>query len=274
MHGRGILDATSLNGAYGVLKCHYASGVTISDLMLRTSQKSWMCYLYQSQYTTFDNVKIFGYGANNDGIAFQGSSGLEVKNCFIRSTDDCISLKSENLNKDANVTVSGSTMYGVASSDGIVAGYECKNRLNKITVKNCDIIGGRGTTILGYGHAGFSICCDGPGPIYDVTFENVRIENKVFENNMNIIVTDATKYLTGSLRGQPGSIRDITLKNVKWENAGMPMRIMGFNAEHTVSNVLFDNCYAGGVKIDANSLYYTSYIAPNVNEYTSDIRFR
>ncbi len=278
LHGRGILDATVAGGAYNVVYQHYSSGVTVRDVMLRNSTRGWMCWQYQSPYATYENAKIIGYGANNDGIPNTSPQGLTVRDCFIRATDDCISLKTENKDIDADVTIEGCTMYGVASSDGVMVGYECKGRLTNVTVKDCDIIGGRGSTILGYGHAGFSVCCDGPGPIENVTFEDVRVENKIFENNMISVVTDGTAYMsnTSSYYGKPGSISGITLKNVQWEHAGMPMRFVGHSAENTISDILFENCYVGGTKIDANSAYYTTYIAPNINEYVDagKIRFK
>ena len=277
VHGRGILDATINNGSGQVIYQHYASGVTVRDIMCRTATRGWMCYQYQSPYPTYDNVKIIGYGANNDGIPNYSPQGLTVRDCFIRTTDDCISLKTENLDRDANVTIEGCTMYGVASSDGVMVGYECKGRLTNVTVKDCDIIGGRGSTILGYGHAGFSICCDGPGPIENVRFEDVRVENKVFENNMINVVTDGTAYLDSgsSFYGKPGAINGITLKNVKWEHAGMPIRFVGYGTSNTITNILFENCYAGSAKIDANSSYYTTFIAPYIEKVDeSEIRCR
>ncbi len=274
LHGRGILDATSMAGAYNVIKMHYSQGINIKDLHMRTATRGWMCYVFSSVHTTFDNVKITGYGANNDGIPSQGSKSLNIKNSFIRSTDDCITLKAEAGTADITVNVENCTMYGVASSDGFVAGYECKGQLNKVTVKNCDILGGRGSSMLGHGHAGFSVACDGPGPIKDITFENIRVENKVYENNLNLIVTDGTAYLQGSYRGQPGSISGITLKNIQWENAIKPIRIEGHSADHTVSDILFDGCTVGGLPLTATSTYYTTYMVPNINEFTSNIRFR
>ena len=276
LHGRGILDATITGGVGNVVYQHYSSGVAVEDIMARTSQRGWMCWLYQSQYSSFSNVKIIGYGANNDGIPATSPRGLTVKNCFIRTTDDCISLKTENKDIDADVAIEGSTMYGVASSDGVMVGYECKGRLTNVKVKDCDIIGGRGTTILGYGHAGFTIGCDGPGPIENVTFENVRVENKVFENNMLAIVTDGKAYMpnTSSFHGKPGSIKGITLKNVSWENAGMPMRFVGHGADNTIKDILFENCTAGGNLIDGTDTYFMTKISPNLNEFVSPSEIR
>ena len=277
VHGRGILDATINNGEGQVIYQHYSQGNTVRDIMCRTATRGWMCYQYQSPYPTYQNVKIIGYGANNDGIPNYSPQGLIVRDCFIRATDDCISLKTEALDRDANVTIENSTMYGVASSDGVMVGYECKGRLTNVTVKNCDIIGGRGSTILGYGHAGFSVCCDGPGPIQNVRFEDVRVENKVFENNMISVVTDGTKYLDSgsSAYGKQGAIEGITLKNVTWEHAGMPIRFVGYGPQNTITNVLIENCYAGSTKIDAGSAYYTTYIKPYIeNVQETEIRCR
>ena len=250
---------------------------TVRDVTLKDAA-FWTLHMAGCQNVRIDGIKILNddRGANNDGIPATSPHGLTVKNCFIRTTDDCISLKTENKDIDADVAIEGSTMYGVASSDGVMVGYECKGRLTNVKVKDCDIIGGRGTTILGYGHAGFTIGCDGPGPIENVTFENVRVENKVFENNMLAIVTDGKAYMpnTSPFHGKPGSIKGITLKNVSWENAGMPMRFVGHGADNTIKDILFENCTAGGNLIDGTDTYFMTKISPNLNEFVSPSEIR
>lgn len=115
-----------------------------------------------------------------------------------------------------------------------------------------------------------------PGPIENVTFENVRVENKVFENNMLAIVTDGKAYMpnTSPFHGKPGSIKGITLKNVSWENAGMPMRFVGHGADNTIKDILFENCTAGGNLIDGTDTYFMTKISPNLNEFVSPSEIR
>ena len=133
---------------------------------------------------------------------------------------------------------------------------EGKGLLGNITVSNCDIIGAGGTSATGYGNAGITLCCDGPGPVQDISFDDIRIEGNISHSNLNIIVTDAKTYLTsGSQVGKPGSISDITFTNVTWKNAAVPMHFIGYSADNTVSGITFTDCLVGGEKLTASSAY-------------------
>ena len=264
--GRGILDATVMQGDGNCIYTHFCNNIDIEDIVIRNQSRGWMCYINQSTNIRFKNVKITGFGANNDGIDFQGSRSCSVDDCFVRTTDDCIAIKTTGGGAaQLNNEIKNSTMYGVASSDGITLGFETKGPCRNVTVTNCDIIGGRGSSTVG-GHSAFSMICDGAGPMEDILFENIRVEDKVYDHNFDIIVTDGTHYVTGTT---PGSISGITIKNVHWEKNTVPMHILGYSEQHTVSNVLFEGCTVAGVALMDASV---GNIA--INEFTESIRFR
>lgn len=264
--GRGILDATVMDGDGNCIYTHFCNNIDIQDIVIRNQSRGWMCYINQSTNIRFKNVKITGFGANNDGIDFQGSRSCSVDDSFIRTTDDCIAIKTTGGGTaELNNHIKNSTMYGVASSDGITLGFETKGPCRKVTVMNCDIIGGRGSSTVG-GHSAFSMICDGAGPMEDIRFENIRVEDKVYDRNFDIIVTDGTHYVTGTT---PGSISGVVIKNVHWEKNTLPMHILGYNADHKVCDVLFDGCTVAGIPLTDASVGKIT-----INEFTEGIRFR
>ena len=267
IYGRGILDATVRGGDGNCIYSHYSNGPRVEDILIRTQSRAWMCYVNQSTNITFSNVKITGFGANNDGIDLQGSRNCTIDGCFIRTTDDCIAIKTTGGGAtELNNTVKNSTMYGIASSDGITLGFETKGPCRKVTVTNCDIIGGRGSNIINTGHSAFSLICDGAGPMEEIKFEDIRVEEKVYDSNFAIIITDGKQYVTGTT---PGAVKGITIKNVHWAKNTVPMCIYGYDINHKVSDVLFDGCTVGGTKLSTAEIGKIQ-----INEFTENIRFR
>jgi len=161
-----------------------------------------------------------------------------------------------------NVFISNNTMIGFAYSDGITIGFETNNPISNVTVQNCDILMGRGGSMVD-GHSGFSIICDGPGIISQVLFDNIRVEKterKLFE----LHITDGTDYG----EDPPGHIRDIVVKNVDWLEEGSII-LQGYSPENKVENVLFENCSVAGKPLQSTSDPYFK-----IGNYVEEVKFK
>jgi hypothetical protein len=134
-------------------------------------------------------------------------------------------------------------MIGFAFSDGVTIGFETNaDSVSNVTVRNCDVILARGGSRV-EGHSGFSIICDGPAVINNILYENIRVEKseiKLFE----LQITDGKKYGNGP----PGHIKNIKLNNISWNNEG-PIVLKGFDENHRVQSVTFDNCTVAGKQL-------------------------
>jgi hypothetical protein len=142
------------------------------------------------------------------------------------------------------ILVENSIMIGYAYADGVTIGFETNAEyVRDVTVRNCDILLARGGSRVD-GHSGFSIICDGPARISNILFEDIRVEKselKLFE----LHITDGTKYGYGP----PGHINDITLRNIDWLHEGKIV-IYGYDDNHLVQNVQFENCRVAGIPLD------------------------
>jgi polygalacturonase len=209
----------------------------------------------------YNHVKVLSFGPGGDGINPVGSRNVQITDCFLRCTDDCIAIKApapDHVVK--NIVIADNTMLGFAYSDGVTIGYETNGpSVNQVMVRNCDILMARGGSRV-EGHSGFSIICDGPAVISDILFENIRLEKSEFKL-FELQVTDGTKYG----KGPPGSINNITLKDVEWLHDGL-LVIKGFDDNHRVSGVKFENCRVSGRPL---SEVKTNLL--EVNEFTDDI---
>ena len=236
--GRGILDGGfEFKQMVLVENC---KDVIFEGVMIRNGD-GWTNTLVNCEGLRYDHVKVLSFGPGGDGIDPLNSRNIVISNCFLRCTDDCIAIKAPALDQVVNdVVVADNTMLGFAFSDGVTIGFETDAAsISNVTVRNCDVILARGGSRVD-GHSGFSIICDGPALITHVLYENIRVEKseiKLFELN----ITDGTKYGVGP----PGHIKDITLKNISWDNEG-PIVLKGFDENHRVRMVTFDNCTVAG----------------------------
>jgi hypothetical protein len=112
------------------------------------------------------------------------------------------------------------------------------------------------------GHSAFSIICDGPARIQDITYENIRVDKDVFKL-FELHITDGTKYGVNP----PGHIRDVHLKDINW-NSRRPIIIKGFDETHRVQNITFENCAILGEVLDStdNELF-------EINDFVDDLDF-
>jgi hypothetical protein len=236
--GRGILDGGfEFNQMVLVENC---KNVLFKGIMIRNGD-GWTNTLINCDGLKYNDVKVLSFGPGCDGIDLLGSRGVVISNSFLRCTDDCIAIKAPEPDQNvSDVFVTNNTMIGFAFSDGVTIGFETNAKsIHNVTVSNCDVILARGGSRVN-GHSGFSIICDGPAVINNVLYDNILVERseiKLFE----LDVTDGTKYGVGP----PGHIKNIKLKNISWLHEG-PIVIKGFDGNHKVQNVTFENCNVAG----------------------------
>lgn len=258
--GRGILDGGFVHNRMVVL--NDAKNIEFNGVLIRNGV-SWTNTVINCENVKYSGVKVISFGPGGDGINPLGSQNMEISNCFLRCSDDCIAIKSpDSSHVVRNIRVFNNTMIGFAFSDGITIGFETNGpRVEDVKVYNCDILQARGGSRVD-GHSAFSIICDGPAQIRDISFEDIRVDGdvyKLFELN----ITDGTKYGINP----PGHIRDVHLKNIKW-NSERPIILKGFDETHRVQNITFETCAIKGEILTSvqNDLF-------EINEFVDNIQF-
>jgi hypothetical protein len=258
--GRGILDGGfEFKQMVLVENC---TNVLFEGVMIRNGD-GWTNTLVNCDGLRYNHVKVLSFGPGCDGIDPLGSRRVVISDCFLRCADDCIAIKALAPEHDVDdVKVINNTMFGFAFSDGVTIGFETNAKsVSNITVRNCDVILARGGSRV-EGHSGFSIICDGPAVISNVLYENIRVEKselKLFE----LQITDGTKYGVGP----PGHIKNIRLKDISWGHAG-PIILKGWDENHRVQKVSFDNCSIAGKPLDLKSS------AVQIGSFVDDVTVR
>ena len=129
------------NHTKGNVRLYNAKDVSVEDIILVNSA-IWCLSLFDCDGININNVKIVGqWRYNTDGIDICNSRNVQIKDCFIRSFDDSITLK------------------------GI---YGCKEPMHNIKIDNCVIWCGWGNTC----EVGIETWVS---EIFDVAFSNIDV---------------------------------------------------------------------------------------------------
>lgn len=260
--GRGIF--------HGTIRMEHCDHLSVCDITVCNSIHSWTNTLVCCTNSSYRNVKVYSGGAqwSQDGINPVSCKNFTIENCFIRTIDDCIAIKSFVSDKNGdmgsrNITVKGCTLVGWNFADGITAGFELNGgEVRDILIQDCDILKARGSGRTG-GHSAFSIVCDGAADVHHITYDDIRITSDIRPKNLELVITDGKLYGDD----EPGQMHDITMRKIQWNNDSIPFIIQGREG-HVIRNVLFEKCTLSGKAIR------TMEDAPFKIKYAENIRFK
>jgi hypothetical protein len=212
-------------------------------------------------------MKIVSDNASDDGMDIVSSRRVRIENCFIRTKDDCIAIKSfggaTNEVGTCEVDVSRCVFWNAAWGNALEVGFELRaTEVRDIVFRDCDVIHVEDGAV-------FSIHNGESATVRNVRFENIRVEDarqKLFD--IAIFLSrysgDAPRdkgeqdrrYLHGVWDGvlsvspeqrpqhapHRGHVRDIVFKDIAVVDGQHPFSVIaGFDAEHGVENVTFEN---------------------------------
>ena len=226
--GRGILCGPDDRDS--VIRLRGCTGVTVDGISVRNPFSVWTNLFDGCANVTAQNLKVFSFAVNGDGINPVGCTDVTIDACLISTGDDCIAIKSLGANV-ANIEVSRTVLDTYPSTgageggDGVKIGTEsaCAD-ISGIRVHDCDVVRCYGENGWG-GSAALSIMPKGETVhVHDVHYSNIRIENRVEHTDFQIRVLGS------------GAVSDVTLTDVTWDAA------RAINLVGAVTNVTF----AGG----------------------------
>ena len=189
-----------------------------------------------------------------DGIDITSSQDVEVKNCFVRSTDDSICIKSQGLFKDPStvrdvtkVRVHNNVIWNAEPGNAIELGYALQSEIHDLVFEDCDIIHCQYEGNMG--GAALSIHQADGGHVHDIHYKNIRVEQaeqKLFD--IKVLLCRYTEQMA------KGEIHDIYFDNIQVLNGDIPVStIRGFQTpteEVRVHDIHFDNITFMGEKCE------------------------
>ena len=277
IRGRGIIDQSAIPRArrrYTIFAQHSNNlkieGVTIFD------PSHWTIPIQSTDNVHVDNVKIIGWRGNSDGVDISNSRDVLVENCFMRTLDDAVVIKSfEGRGEVKNIHTRKCVVWNELAHS-LSIGAEIRENVSNVLFEDCDVIHdvGRETALRVY-HCDDAI-------ISDVTFDNIRIEEA---RRLISCWIGKTRW---SKTEERGNVRNVLFKNITAVSAPIDttltgfqdgtdwkpyiirdhasMLLTGFDEEHTIEGVIFDNVVLDGKKVEAKNV--------KMNEFVKEVQFR
>jgi hypothetical protein len=278
LRGRGIIDQSAIVPRENRRHTIYVRGsrnVMIEGVIIH-DPSAWTVPIQSSDRVHVDNIKIIGWRGNSDGVDISNSRDVLVENCFMRTLDDAVVIKSfPELGEVKNIHTRKCVVWNELAH-ALSIGAEVHEKISNVLFEDCDVIHdvGRETALRVY-H------CD-DAVISDVTFDNIRVEEA---RRLISVWIGKTRWTKTEERGH---VRNVTFRNIKAVSAPIDptltgfqdgpdwkpyvikdhasMELVGFDESHLVENVVFDNVVLDGKKV----------AEPQVtkNAFVKDVRFK
>ncbi|MEN8249053.1 MAG: glycosyl hydrolase family 28 protein [Bacteroidota bacterium] len=279
--GRGILSGSMYTdhayphpggkGLIGFLGVHNSK---IEGIILLNTV-TWNIHLYGCDNITCSNLKIMGWTINSDGINPQCASNIMIDDCFIRSYDDCISIKMNygagewySSRTDKNITVQN-CIFWTDQGRSILIGpesYSPKEAVfEDITIKNIDILYNKNYDV-DWAKGALAINLGDGAIARNITFEDIRVDQLGEKSNLICLTMD--KYTYNVSEGK-------LMENIRFNNITLNSEqnfknfIYGLSDSNMIRDIQFNNLKINGEEIkDAGQGWF------EVNEFTENITFK
>lgn len=280
----------------GALAAIESRNVLIEGITLRDSQ-FWTVNIHNNcEYVTLDNLKIIGqWRYNSDGIDICASSHVVVKNCFVRSFDDCIITRPRHLEGDLDkmidMTVENCVLWcdwGICIENWLGAQPA---HCSQVVYRNCQLIHISNAAIDVQSWWGSS-----DGNLDGLLVENISIETEENPYQLKIqsdfdvpydfarggrprlfasgihIPGDEWNHLPHAEQKVRMSFDNITVRNIRIHGAYLPpSEVRAVPDALAVRNLRFYDIFWNGIPLrDAEAMQLTVY--PNAEVYLEDIR--
>lgn len=211
---------------------------------------------------------------STDGLNPCSSRNVTIDNCFIRSKDDCISVKGMAWEPGSkwypinNIHVKNCVFWS-ENNNALVVGCESRaERIENVVFENCDIL--KSTNTCGDISGTLSVICLDDTYMSDITFDNIRVEYNT-TSPINIFYTNLMfGNIPGSRKPEGGILKNITFRNISFTgNFPRTSFVNGLDSKHQPENITFENLSIGGKKVlkaaDGNF---------EINSFTKNIQFQ
>ena len=248
--GRGIIDGSLCpRGTRSIL---YTSGknITIDGVTLRDSS-GWTLQARRCENLRIHNVKIFGWQGNSDGMDICNSRHVDVSDCFLRTFDDLVVLKTDQgQGPESDINVHQCVLWN-EFAHALSLGAELREPLSDIHFSDCDVIHDKGREWLLRVYN-----CDA-APVSDVTWDNIRIEE--CRRLMSLWIGQAI----WSKQPERGHIQDIIFRNITSVAPEVPNStavLTGFDAAHTIDHVQFQTITVAGQPLTSAQITQNAFV--------------
>lgn len=254
--GRGILDLSALDWHARRTLCFTRCRRILVDGPLLVGAAHWTAAFFQCEDVTVRRVGILGYRENSDGIDLVNCLRARVRDCFIRTGDDCVCVKAMEpppYPGGQDILVEGCTVWSDKVRALGIAG-ESRGEICRVTFRRCTVL----HSLADWAEEVGALCvvlCDA-GTAREVLFEQIDVRDERASGINCMLFRDGW-----STDAQTGHICGVTFRKIRLPS-NVPVRLWGHDEEHKVENILLEHVTSGG----------QPRLCLDTNRYTEDIR--
>lgn len=243
--GRGILDASTVKRGEKrtMLSFMRCKNILVSGIILRDPHV-WAAVPRWCENVTFEDLKLIGcWRYNSDGFDFLDSRDCVTRNCFLRTFDDSLVVKSWDPNApdtlNTNITFKDCVIWNDwGISLGITYETRAKN-ISNITFQNIDVIHSVAARHV------MTINPNDRGHVHNVLYKDIRVEDARL--GLIELIIRTTMW---SSDPTPGRISNITFENISvLDGPFPPSNFQGHSPEHNIQNITIKNLNILGEQI-------------------------
>jgi hypothetical protein len=252
LRGRGIIDGSRRphpGGGHPIVA--EGANIKVEGVILRDSP-SWNFPVRKSDNVDIRNLKIIGWRSNSDGIDICNSRNVTVSDCFLRTFDDLVVIKSHDPNGGParDITVKNCILWN-EFAHALSLGAELRAPVENVTFSDCEIIHDKGREwLLRVYH------CDS-APVKNIRFDNIRSEET--QRLMSAWIGKAI----WSKDAERGHIENVTFSNIRSPLPGRDSPfadLAGFDTEHIIRGVYFDRVLVGGKPLQPGEVKQNEFV--------------
>lgn len=252
IYGRGCLYLAGFERFSGIngIRLSHSSHVRIEGIHL-INPPHYSIYMGDSDDVLVEDITSFSCEGWSDGIDMMSSRNITIRNCFLRTSDDCIAIYGRrwDYNKDVkNILITGCSLWADVAHPTMIGthgDYENEgNIIENIRFENLDILEHNEYRA---GYLGcLAINSGDKNVVRNVSYEDIRIEHIEHGKLLDIQVKFNPDY-----NPAPGRrIEGVYLKNIFYMGEGEETSVIkGYSDEYRVSDVVIDGLYICGRKV-------------------------
>lgn len=217
----------------------------------------WNVRILGCENIDVSEINIIGYQLNSDGVDICSSRNASLKDSFIRTSDDCIVIKTKReLGETKNVNITGCTVWA-DRANALEIGHELCCDISEVHFSDIDILNQVEET---YGYHAIDITNVDEGNVYNIFFDNIRIEE--CRRLVGIRIREGRFSSNEGFCGN-GTVHDVYFNNI-YSKQKRTSFISGRNEDRRVSAISFKDFFIGNEKI-------TDFEDFVINPYTENI---
>jgi hypothetical protein len=257
VRGRGIIDDSlsprvPCGGTYimsHVMTAH-GNNLKVEGVTMRDSA-GWTFPVHASNHVTIDNIKIFGWRGNSDGIDIDNSQDVQISHGFIRTYDDLVVLKAttKGAPPTRDITVKNMVLWNPLAH-ALSLGAEIRENIENVNFTDCDVIHDKGREWT------FRVYDTDSGTVRHIVFDNIRVEET---QRLTSIWIGKTRWSRDDDRGH---VEDVEFRNIRSAAGARPTTqndIVGLDAQHAVHHVVYKNVTVGGKRLKSDDVKFNAF---------------